>query len=496
MSSDTNEHASGGSSNNGDRFQSVPDIEVEDPLQFFGGTIGALIPVVLTLGLFIWFSVTGKGTGRSFWVAGWVGVFSATLLAKDKRRLSESIIDGLGRREGIVIVAVWLFAGVFGTLLSEGGLVEGMLWFGVQSQLTGVLFIMVAYVTAMILSLGIGTSVGTVLALVPVMYPAGVALGANPWVLAVSLVAGGAFGDNLSPISDTTIASSMTQDAEIGDVVASRSPLAISAAIIGGVLLFISGMGGGAAADVGAIDATTNVLGLIQLVPLAIVIIVALMDRHLIEALSYGIISAIVIALAIGAYTVFDVVRIPEERGGSTGLIETGIDGVIVPIIFVLLILAILQILIDAGLMARLISWARQLIADTVRQAEVSIVAFTVIVSIPLGANVPAIIFSADYGKQLGRTFNLHPARIANLIDCAVCSLFYMLPWHGIVIVWYGILEATATQHGLPYPPITAAFTNWYSWALLLVILFSAYTGWTRSYADESISHVLSWRPS
>lgn len=463
-------------------------------LQMYGGKWGALVPLLITLALFVWFSVNERGAGTAFWVAIWIGLFVGLFLAKEKRAFSETLIEGISRREGVVIYAVWIFAGVFGALLANGGLTNGILYFGLQSNATGVIFILIAYLGSMLTALGLGTSVGTVIALVPVLYPAGVMLGANPWVLAVALLAGAAFGDNLSPVSDTTIVSSMSMEAEIGDVVASRAPLAITAAVIAGVLFAVTGVGGGEVMGTDQlIGVQTQAAGLLQLVSLGVVIAAALAGRHLIEALTYGNLTAIIIGLGINAYTVSDIIRLPAERGGNTGLIQQGIAGVVTPIIFVMVILALLQIIINTGLMEDFIEWATSYVADTTRSGELSTIGVALAASIPLAANVPAILLSADYGQRIADSYGIHRARVSNLLDCSVCTLFYMLPWHNAVIVWYTMVLNAANEYNLAAPPITAAFTNWYAWALLGVLLVSAVTGWNRSYASDDIDYLNVW---
>lgn len=473
-------------------------VERVSRLNMYGGNWGVLVPLVITLALFIWFTVNERGAGTAFWVAVWLGLFVGLFLAKDKGAFCKSLIEGIGRREGVIIYAVWLFAGVFGVLLANGGLTNGILYFGLVSDATGILFvILVTYIGAMLTSMGLGTSVGTYLALVPVLYPAGVLLGANPWILAVALLAGGAFGDNLSPVSDTTIASAMTMEADMGDVVASRAPLAITAAVIAGAIFLITGITGtGGGEVIGTAQLTgvqANPAGLLQLISLGVVIAAALADRHLIEALTYGNLSAIIIGVGIGAFNFSNVIRLPAERGGNTGLIQQGIANVATPIIYVILILALLQIIINSGLMNDFIDWVTDFVPDTTRSGELSTVAVALLASIPLSSNVPAILLSADYSREIADMYNIHRARASNLIDCSVCTLFYILPWHNAVIVWYTAVISAAQTYGLPAPPITAVFTNWYAWALLGVVIISAVTGWNRSYADETISYTKVW---
>ena len=80
----------------------------------------------------------------------------------------------------------------------------------------------------------------------------------------------------------------------------------------------------------------------------------------------------------------------------------------------------------------------------------------------------------------MGERFNLSAARRANLMDCAVSTVFYILPWHIAVATWYGALYSAAQSYNIPAPALSTALYNPYSWTLLVVLLFSAITGWNR----------------
>jgi Na+/H+ antiporter NhaC len=104
--------------------------------------------------------------------------------------------------------------------------------------------------------------------------------------------------------------------------------------------------------------------------------------------------------------------------------------------------------------------------------------------SIPIAANAPALLLvGPSFVKPLGEKFNLAPARRANLMDCAVCTIFFILPWHIAVIVWYGAVAAAAETWNVALPSIWSAMYNPYTWALLAVLLFSVLTGWNRKFA-------------
>ncbi|MFW6140626.1 MAG: Na+/H+ antiporter NhaC family protein [Acidobacteriota bacterium] len=459
---------------------------MEEPkLKMVGGIWGGLVPLLVLIIFLTLLSIKGTAGVKALWTAGWLALLIGLFFAKNKAFYCTTLIKGLGDNNGIVIVTAWLFAGVFGKLMVAGGLVSGLLWFGLKTGASSALFAFLSFITAMVFSIGTGTSTGTVLSLIPVLYPAGVFLGANPAVLALGVLSGAAFGDNLAPISDTTIVSAYTQEAKMRDVVRSRFPLSLTAALFSGAVIFLLG-GGGNKQALPEIQAQVNPAGMLMLISFSVVVISALAGRHLIESLIYGNVSAIIIGLIIGQIRLGELFRIPGSRGESTGIIQDGINSVVGAIIFALLMLGIAQVLIESGVLAKILRKLEQSIVKNVKQAELFIILSTITASIPIASNAAAeLLVGPSLVKSLGGKFNLAPARKANLMDCAVCSLFYTLPWHIAVVVWYGALQSATESFQLPTLPISISFLNPYSWALLAVLIISALTGWNRQFITQ-----------
>lgn len=457
-------------------------VKKHEDLEFFGGASTALIPILVLIGGLTWLSIEEKGGAEEFWVFAWLGLVTGLLLAKDKAHYCQSSLNGLMDESGVTIIVAWLFAGVLGKVIVAGGLVNGILWLGLASEVDPNLFILAAYFSAMLFGLGTGSSTGTSLALAPVLYPAGVFLGADPTVLALAILSGAVFGDNLAPISDSTIVSAFTQGATLKDVVRSRFPLAMTAATLTAIVLFVAG-DSGSSVQLGELSFDTDPQSILMLAALAVVVISVLLGRHLIESLVYGIISSIAIGIAVGNLELPQLFHIPTIRGESTGLIQDGLGATQNAIIFVLLLLAVTQVVIDSGIMRKFLALIERTVIKTVRQCELAIVGLSIAISVPISSNASAeLLVGPSLVKPLGKKFQLAPARRANLMDCGVCSVFYMLPWHIGVMVWHAAIAGAAEEYSIPAPGIGVAFFNPYSWAILGVILFSAYTGWNRRF--------------
>ena len=430
----------------------------EKKLEMYGGLFGGLIPLIVLVGGLVWLSVAERGGTKPFWACAWIALCVGIFFAKNKEEYCKAAMRGIGDRTGIVIVTAWLLAGVFGQLMAAGGLVQGLLWMGMTTGAQGGVFVMLVFLAAMLFALGTGTSTGTCIALSPVLYPAGYFLGADPAMLGLAILSGAAFGDNLAPIS---------------------------AASISAVVFLVFG-GGGEVRPLPEMQAGLNPSGLFMLLALAAVVVSALKGRHIIESLIYGNVAAAFVGMLIGTIRPADIFSVPAAKGGSTGLIQAGIDNVVGAIIFAILILAVTQILVECGIMRRILDFAQSTLVTGVRQAELFIVGVTILASIPISANAPAeLLVGPSIVRPLGERFGLAAARRANLMDCAVCTIFFVLPWHIAVAAWYGALYSAAETYAIPAPPISAALYNPYSWALLAVLLFSAFTGWNRKYAKD-----------
>lgn len=459
--------------------------EQEHGLEMYGGLLGGMLPLLtLVIGL-IWLSVAERGGTKPFWACAWIALAVGLFLARNKKDYCLAAMRGIGDRTGIVIVTAWLFAGVFGKLMAAGGLVNGLLWIGMTTGAQGSLFVALVFLAAMLFSLGTGSSTGTCIALSPVLYPAGIFLGADPIMCGLAILSGAAFGDNLAPISDTTIVSAYTQGATMRDVVRSRFPLAISAACFA-MAVFLAFGGSGDVVQHSQIRASLDPAGALMLLALLVVVIAALKGRHIIESLIYGNVCAAAIGILIGNIAPSQIFGIPAHSGGSTGIIQDGIDGVVGAIIFAILILAVTQILVECGIMRRILEFAHKTLISSVRQAELFIIGVTIIASIPISANAPAeLLVGPTLVRPIGEKFRLSAARRANLMDCAVCTIFFILPWHICVAAWYGALNSAAEAYGITAPPLSSALYNPYSWALLGVLLFSALTGWNRKFMQD-----------
>ncbi len=268
------------------------------------------------------------------------------------------------------------------------------------------------------------------------MYPAGIVLGANPAVLMGAILSGGAFGDNLAPISDTTIVSAATQETDVGGVVRSRLKYVLIAAGISCLLFLIFG---GGKSVVSAAEAewllaeTADPTGLPMLIPAAIVFIVAVSGRHFLAALTAGIAAAIIIGPAAGIFPLERIFHVTAD-GSVAGMAVEGAIALLPTSILTLLLVTAIGIMEASGFLDRLISWLDRVVIRSARSTELAIISLITFTNLCVSVNTVAMITAGPLANVLRKRHNIHPYRSANLLDTISCSFPYILPYAATIV--------------------------------------------------------------
>lgn len=447
-------------------------------LRFRGGTFGAVLPFVLFLIGVVILGLSGAPVETGFWPVLLAALMLGLLLARDRDAYSEAILAGMSRPLVMVMVMAWLLAGVLGTLLAESGLVESLVWLGRATGVSGGGYVASAFLITCLVSTATGTSLGTILVCAPMLYPGGSGMGADPAMLMGAIIGGATFGDNVSPVSDTTIASASTQGADMGGVVRSRMRYALPAASIS--LLVFGAFGGGSAAPGGLAEGVeTGPEGLVMLAVPTLVIVLLLRRRHLVEGLMMGILAAALLGPATGQYGWSEVFHIDRARFSAGGLILDGMQRGVGVSVFTILLMGLVAGLEGAGVVERMVRAATRG-AATPAQAEWRIFA-TVSAAVILTTHAAVAILSVgEFTREAGEEFGLSAYRRANLLDVTVCTYPFLLPFF-IPTILAASTTAGLESFGVPrLSAWTVGFHNAHSWALLLVILLALGTGWGR----------------
>lgn len=463
-------------------------------INFRLGSFGGAVPMLFFVLWAIFISVAGAPDVNGLIIGALWGLVLAMFLVKDKwAAYCEGIFEGMAQKVGVVAIVAWFFAGTFAQVLQMGGLVKGLVWIADVSGVEGSLFVVVTFMLAATFATAVGTGYGTVVAFTTLMYPAGLIVGADPVVLFAGILSGASFGDNLAPVSDTTIVSAVTQDADVPGVVRSRFKYAIMAAVPAMICLFIFG---GASGEVGISEAkaaeymagSANPVGLLFLIPFALVIYLAMSGNHIIVSLTWGILAAAVLGIVTGLITMQDLFYMDTQKGIVGGALVDGVVGYVPMASLILLIVAAGHIMTLGGTMEALKNWLATKIKGSVNRAELSIMGLVTLLNVFITINTAAEIAAAPFVKEQGEAFRLHGYRRANLLDATTSALGYIFPWSGAVLLGYSTIKILADQYDfVQVIPTTAVWPYvFHGWFLLIVMFVAASTGMFRTFTGPN----------
>ena len=492
--------------------------DTETTIEFRGGKWASAIPI----GLFIAWAIVQSGL---FGISDTTGLVAGMLLSLivgmffvkgSWKSYADTIFEGMTQRVAATAIVAWLWAGMFASTIQAGGFVGGLVWAAAALDIGAALFPALTFLLAALLATGIGTGYGTTVAFTTLFFPAGILLGANPVLVFGAILSGAVFGDNLAPVSDTTIVSAVTQESDIGGVVASRFKYAIVPAVIAFAAYVVAGnamSGIEIAGDAREIFIqSAEPVGLLHLGSMGVVIFTAVRGRHIVEAISWGLVVAVVFNLLFDLAAPSDMLyfRAPARSGfaesasalpivevagpdaapGVGGSIYSGAEGFFPLIVLTLLIVAGARIMIRGGGFAALQNWLLDRVATSVTRAETTMVLGTAMVNAMITINTAAEIAIAPYISTIGRRFNLNGYRRANILDANTSALGYIFPWAGGVLVGVAAMQDLPTTYGWFEPgmmvnPVAVVPFVFHGWLLVATFLLAAVTGFGREYVSD-----------
>ena len=411
-------------------------------------------------------------------VAFLIPVLATVLLAKDEKAYGRAVVAGLSKPMFAIIALAVVFASVSGKLISASGMIETLAGMAISAGIGGEHFVAVSFVLTCVIAFSTGTSVGSYFVVVPILFPAGVLLGGDPMFLIGSIAAGGAFGDNLAPISDTTIASATTQDVDIGGVVKSRAKYSLPVACVALILYLVVSPSGEAVAAARAQSVRPLTLAML-LVPLVIVTL-CLLRKHLITALAAGSVVGTVVGLGAGIFAPPQLLSFPGPFE-IEGLFPDSVEAALPTVAFLMVVFPFLGIMEASGTLSKLgvaiAKWAKG-----PRSVEALTVLATGTLSMVTGVISVAIISVGDVVKTLGLRFHVDGYRRANLMDCAGASFCFIVPWtvHAIVPAMLAAASAPSGFEGL-VTPRDVPMHNFYSWVMLVMLAVAITSGYGRT---------------
>ena len=455
-------------------------MSAERKLQFRGGIGMSLIPVAIyiffCMVLFIGFKAFNM---EALAVGGFLALLIGGVFCTSYSDYWESAIKGISSITSVSVIVILLLVGMFSALIKQCGLSGGFVWIANAVGMKGGIFVAFTFLATCIVSTATGSSIGTMFIAFPIFYPAGLLLGANEMMMAGSIVSGAIFGDNLAPISDTTIASASTQQfkngkpADIGGVVSSRIKYSAVAGLITIVIFAVFG-GSGGVYEGGSIDAATNPVSLVMLIPVVLMLTVSTKTRNIYSGILVGLATGIAVGLVSGLFTPADVFSNDAANNAAVGFLISGINNILPTCALVISVFGIMGVLTDAGMLNLIAEKIlNSKMARTAGGAELVCMMGIAFTTILLGGVTSASILTfGPILNKIGAAKNIHPYRRANLLDGTANSLPAIIPFMS-VFVFIG-----AALTGLS--PVVVAGGTIYGFVLFFVFLAAVLTGWGR----------------
>lgn len=453
-------------------------------LLFYGGMTGALVPFFVFVVGVITLALSGTPDERGFWPVLLLALAVGLLLARDRKAYSETVIKGMAHPIVMLMVMAWLLSSVIGVLMQQTGFVEALTWSAGHLGLSGHSFVVVSFLICAVVSTSTGTSIGSLLVCGPLLYPAGGLLGSSLPLLAGAILGGSTFGDSISPISDTSIASALSQEADIGGTVRSRLKYVLIAAALALVVFYLYSVfattpSGQKSTLAGRPD------GLPMLMVPILIIAMLIAGRHLLHGLMAGLVVGVLVGLAFGILPVASLISLDKENFVARSFVIDGINRAMGISIFTVLLWGIVSGLEASGVLQRLVEFARRRISS-VRSSEVWICGAVTGAVLLTCHSIVAILTVGPFVRDLGSQFGLHRYRRANLLDLSVSTVPFILPYFIPVI-----LAASTTRSGVAFglpvvAPAALGLHNFYSWAVLLMVIIAVTTGFGRRFASDA----------
>lgn len=389
----------------------------------------ALLPIILFLAVYLGGGIILK----DFYSIPAIVVFLLALFVAflQNRKLSFSekmhaVAEGLSDDNIITMCLVFLAAGAFTGAVTAAGGADSTVNLGL-TLLPGQWAVVGLFLIGCFISLSMGTSVGTISTLAPIAIGVSEKTGFALALCLGAVVSGAMFGDNLSMISDTTIAATKTQGCEMKDKFRMNFLMVLPAAIITVILLFVATMGGNYQPDG---DLSYNLL---QVIPYLVVLVGALLGFNVFLVLTTGTVLSILVGCLTGALPVSEIFT--AVGSGVTGMYDITVISIVVSCISTLMM--------EGGGIQFVLNAIRKRVR-TKRGAAFGIAALSAGVDVATANNTVAIVVTGGIAKNISEEYGLEPKETASLLDIFTSVVQGILPY-GAQLLYAAAATATTS---------------------------------------------------
>ncbi len=404
----------------------------------------ALSPLAVFLGIYLVSSLIAKDFYKIPIAAAFLIASAYALLISKKAPIEDKIAvfsRGAGHKNVLLMLWIFILAGAFAETARQIGAIDATVAATLHILPPSMLFVGL-FLASCFISMAIGTSVGTIVALVPVAAGIASESGFDTGFI-TAIVAGGAFfGDNLSFISDTTIAATKTQGCLMSDKFKVNLKIVAPAALAVAVMYIIIGHGASFSAPADPVNWT-------RLIPYVLVIGLAMSGVNVVEVLAIGIVVNAIIGFCQGTLT----------WTTWLGSIGTGIAGMGDLIIVTMLSGGMLEVIRENGGIDYLVRILTKGISGK-RGAEFSIAALVSMANVCTANNTIAILTTGRIAKDITTRFGLDPRKTASILDTFSCMIQGLLPYGAQMLMASGLagISSLSIIKYLFYPYTMGAF--------------------------------------
>lgn len=397
--------------------------------------LSPLILLIAMIALFTGYSAeeSHKDTSLSLTVAFMISSIYAVAISGGMpiRKRIDTYSRGAGANNLMLMLWIYVLAGAFAASAKAMGAVDATVNLAL-SLLPASMILPGLFLAACFISLSIGTSVGTIVALVPIAAGLAHSVDAN-LALTVAIIVGGAyFGDNLSFISDTTVVATQTQGCQMSDKFRVNALIVIPAAIIILIIYGILGAGTKAPTHIDAVQ-------YMKVLPYIVVLVTAIAGMNVMAVLTLGSILCGIIGIIDGGYDIF----------GWFSAMGNGVIGMGELIIIAMMAGGMLEIIRENGGIDFIISKITAHV-NSKRGAELSIAALVSMVNICTANNTVAILTVGNISKKIGDKFGVDNRKAASILDTFSCTIQGLMPY-GVQMLLAAGLSGLSPLDIIPY---------------------------------------------
>lgn len=397
--------------------------------------LSPLILLIAMIAIFTGYSAeeSHKDTSLSLTVAFMISSIYAVAISGGMpiRKRIDTYSRGAGANNLMLMLWIYVLAGAFAASAKAMGAVDATVNLAL-SLLPASMILPGLFLAACFISLSIGTSVGTIVALVPIAAGLAHSVDAN-LALTVAIIVGGAyFGDNLSFISDTTVVATQTQGCQMSDKFRVNALIVIPAAIIILIIYGILGAGTKAPTHIDAVQ-------YMKVLPYIVVLVTAIAGMNVMAVLTLGSILCGIIGIIDGGYDIF----------GWFSAMGNGVIGMGELIIIAMMAGGMLEIIRENGGIDFIISKITAHV-NSKRGAELSIAALVSMVNICTANNTVAILTVGNISKKIGDKFGVDNRKAASILDTFSCTIQGLIPY-GVQMLLAAGLSGLSPLDIIPY---------------------------------------------